>query len=492
MHEPLVLAVNAVSALTVDCVKVGKEIRSFAQTINANITHPTQAAAHARSRRYGALKAMFLAAVLLNILFLPINVSLGVADASAAQTVSAWWPKNGVSVSGVQPFKASVPGLDPRQYEMFWLVDGGQWNWMDAKTTDEGPHKEADVDLSGWSWRGAGPYEVTFVARQNGAVIGKETVRIYVENGSFGTDLEHTEPSAPLAVELAAAPAPAAHPSHLFVNPNSPAKAQAAAWRDSRPNDARKMDYLAAQPTAVWLGGWNANVERDVAAVVSAATQANQTPVFVAYNVPGRDCGSHSAGGVSGKDAYRSWISAVSRGIGSAPAIVVLEPDALAGIPCLSAGAQQERLDMLASAISTLKSNGNTRVYLDAGHSGWVDAHTMAGRLKAAGVGRADGFSLNVSNFNPTSAEAEYGKRLSDLVGGKRFVIDTSRNGNGSNGEWCNPSGRAVGVEPTTSTGNSLVDAYLWIKTPGESDGACNGGPSAGTWWPEYALSLVR
>ena len=41
---------------------------------------------------------------------------------------------------------------------------------------------------------------------------------------------------------------------------------------------------------------------------------------------------------------------------------------------------------------------------------------------------------------------------------------------------------------PTAQTGDPLVDALLWIKRPGESDGACNGGPPAGTWWPEDAL----
>ncbi|MGW5026607.1 glycoside hydrolase family 6 protein, partial [Streptomyces albidoflavus] len=45
---------------------------------------------------------------------------------------------------------------------------------------------------------------------------------------------------------------------------------------------------------------------------------------------------------------------------------------------------------------------------------------------------------------------------------------------------------------PTTRTGDPLLDAYLWIKRPGESDGSCRGGPSAGTWWPEYALGLAR
>jgi endoglucanase len=40
--------------------------------------------------------------------------------------------------------------------------------------------------------------------------------------------------------------------------------------------------------------------------------------------------------------------------------------------------------------------------------------------------------------------------------------------------------------------GHEPVDAYLWIKRPGESDGSCHGGPPAGAWWPDYALGLAR
>ena len=45
---------------------------------------------------------------------------------------------------------------------------------------------------------------------------------------------------------------------------------------------------------------------------------------------------------------------------------------------------------------------------------------------------------------------------------------------------------------PTASTGDPNADAFLWIKHPGESDGACNGGPVAGTWWADYALGLAQ
>ena len=41
-------------------------------------------------------------------------------------------------------------------------------------------------------------------------------------------------------------------------------------------------------------------------------------------------------------------------------------------------------------------------------------------------------------------------------------------NGLGSNGEWCNPRGQALGAFPTTRTGNPLVDAFLWVKAPGD------------------------
>jgi endoglucanase len=146
---------------------------------------------------------------------------------------------------------------------------------------------------------------------------------------------------------------------------------------------------------------------------------------------------------------------------------------------------------MISDAVSILKAKGNIGVYIDAGHSSWIGADEMANRLKQAGVSKADGFALNVSNFESTSSNTSYGNTISSKLSGKHFVIDTSRNGVGASGEWCNPSGRALGVKPTTNTGSNLIDAYLWLKTPGESDGNCNGGPSAGTWWPEYALGLA-
>jgi len=36
---------------------------------------------------------------------------------------------------------------------------------------------------------------------------------------------------------------------------------------------------------------------------------------------------------------------------------------------------------------------------------------------------------------------------------------------------WCNIRGAGVGLFPTTNTGTTLIDAFYWLKTPGESDG---------------------
>jgi endoglucanase len=80
------------------------------------------------------------------------------------------------------------------------------------------------------------------------------------------------------------------------------------------------------------------------------------------------------------------------------------------------------------------------------------------------------------------------------MVGNAHFVIDTSRNGTGyaPEYEWCNPPGRKIGTFPTTDTGDPLIDAFLWLKRPGESDGACNGGPKAGVFWTERAIELAK
>ena len=299
---------------------------------------------------------------------------------------------------------------------------------------------------------------------------------------------------------------PAGAPAHkgLYVNPRNPAAAQAALWRKAgRRADAAAMRLLAKQPTALWLTQ-PTGVSARVRAETQRAARASSTALLVAYHVPGRDCGNYSAGGSGSPDGYRAWVRAFAAGIGSRRAIVILEPDAIPQAitqSCLSDQAKGERYALLADAVATLKSRPNTRVYIDAGNPGWVRPPAgLVGPLRASGVAKADGFALNVSNFYSNKKVISYGRELSRRLHGAHFVIDTSRNGNGATlkddpggPKWCNPPGRAIGRRPTTSTGKRKVDAYLWVKTPGQSDGTCRAGaPPAGHWWPDYALALVR
>lgn len=281
--------------------------------------------------------------------------------------------------------------------------------------------------------------------------------------------------------------------ARFYVNPGTHAARQAADWRRSRPQDAALVERIARQPQATWFGEWNRDVRADVDGLVSAAAAQGTVPVLVAYNIPQRDCGQHSAGGARGAANYRRWIRAFAAGIRNRNAVVILEPDATMVTDCLRPAARDERFRLLGEAVDALKAAGAT-VYVDGGSATYGRPEEMAQRLRASGIARADGFALNVSNFIGTPRVIAAGERLSRLLGGKHFVIDTSRNGaNTANGhDWCNAQGQALGANPTTRTGHALVDAFLWVKHPGESDGTCNGGPQAGGWWSDYALGLAR
>jgi endoglucanase len=85
----------------------------------------------------------------------------------------------------------------------------------------------------------------------------------------------------------------------------------------------------------------------------------------------------------------------------------------------------------------------------------------------AAEVGEQHG--VGVSNFHTTSPGIGHDRQVLAALGGP------------ADGAWCDPAGRSIGREPTLSTGEALIDAYPWVKLPGESDG-CKGPP--GTFGP--------
>jgi endoglucanase len=357
--------------------------------------------------------------------------------------------------------------------------------------------------------------------------------------------------------------------------------------------DANLIKQMVQTPQAVWFTkGTPKTVMQDVRNTVERAADKGTVPVLVAYNIPFRDCAQYSAGGATSIAEYEAWIDGFAAGIGNKKAVVILEPDGLGIIPwykqfrglpaqagnyewCQPAEADEataadNRFAMMNYAVDALKAHPNVSVYLDATHSGWLGSGDAAHRLAQAGVARADGFFLNVSNYRLTEHLNKYGTWVSKCIAFatnpaswglthfdwcasqyypaspndfttwgltdqwytnnvesqtwwysesvlKHFVIDTSRNGQGpwtptmsypDPQDWCNPPDRGLGYQPTANTGVALVDAYLWIKLPGESDGECTRGlgpagstrdpewgvidPAAGTWFPQMALELVH
>jgi endoglucanase len=368
--------------------------------------------------------------------------------------------------------------------------------------------------------------------------------------------------------------------------------------------DAAGIARMEATPQAVWFtGGTPVQVRAQVRRTMDEAALEHAVPILVAYDIPGRDCSEYSAGGAADEAAYQAWISAFAAGIGGGKAVVVVEPDALGNLPsdCAvydTAGypfTDQDRIAEVSDAVTALERDPGTDVYLDGTNSHWQSVGTISTRLLEAGVQNAQGFFLNVSNYQTDTASTTYGTWVSDCIAmatdpanwayGKEadcasqyypatvddpstwalttawyqqnmdgavasthFVVDTSRNGQGPNsmqayaaapysqpasvvstlfaGNWCNPTDAGLGVRPTANTGIALLDAYLWIKTPGQSDGQCDaaGGvrawdytaytqpgwpttsadqslfdplwgvddPAAGAWFPQQALQLVQ
>jgi endoglucanase len=334
--------------------------------------------------------------------------------------------------------------------------------------------------------------------------------------------------------------------------------------------DANLLQSMVDTPQAVWFtSGTPHRVEQDVRQTVRTAAHEGTVPILVAYYVPGRDCSQYSAGGAPTGDAYKAWIDGFAAGLGSNPAVVLLEPDGLALLPTdCGQPDTYSRVSLINYAAHALLRDPHALVYLDAGHSAWHSDGDMAARLAQGGVMDVQGFFLNVSNYRLTNYEDHFGTWISQCIafannpeeGGWRlghydwcasqyyspfgpvdpndistwhytddwftanmghavatthFVVDTSRNGQGpwvppphppgDAQDWCNPPDRGVGLRPSANTGQPLVDAYLWVKIPGESDGSCyrwTGGPqdpvrhmvdpAAGQWFPEMALELVH
>ncbi|MDP2638433.1 MAG: hypothetical protein Q8P26_05225 [Candidatus Levybacteria bacterium] len=94
--------------------------------------------------------------------------------------IEIWWPTDGVTISGIQPFKALVSGIELSQYQIFWQVDGDRLNLM-GDSNQDAPHKESLVDVGGWNWQSSNQYKLNFVAKDlSGNILIQKLILINV------------------------------------------------------------------------------------------------------------------------------------------------------------------------------------------------------------------------------------------------------------------------------------------------------------------------
>jgi cellulose 1,4-beta-cellobiosidase len=341
----------------------------------------------------------------------------------------------------------------------------------------------------------------------------------------------------------------------LYVNPDYAKTVEGLAA--THPGDAALLKKMAALPTAIWLS-WIADT-KDLPRYLDDALQqqkAGGKPVvslFVVYDMPNRDCNAEASAGElpandEGEARYqREYIDVIAAAFAAHPdqrIAVVMEPDSLANLvtnienpKCQAAEGIYKR--GIAYAVAKL-SLPNVFIYLDAAHGGWLgwprnlaksvqlykEVLTMAG-----GPDRIRGFALDVSNYNPAkdptnpkrdpaaapNDELGYVADLSRALAGvgitnKGFIIDTSRGGKAyirtSPANWCNIKGAGLGERPQPAPA-PLVDAYVYIKVPGESDGTADpkaarfdpncvsddatpGAPQAGKMFDSYLIDLLK
>jgi endoglucanase len=300
----------------------------------------------------------------------------------------------------------------------------------------------------------------------------------------------------PISAAKAAVANPVGSTNGYLVDPDSVPNT----WVKAHPNDSRAATIKANignYAIAKWFTSSSGRIGQAVGAYVGRGANAGKLPVLVAYNIPGRDaCGGHSSGGASSDAAYKSWIAAFASAIGTRPAVVIIEPDAFGDYSCMTPAQISARDKLLRFATNQFATHAtNTWAYLDAGNAGWAAPSSMATDLNNAGVSSIRGFAVNVSNYYTTSSSTNYAASVNSALSKygytKPVVVDTSRNGNGSNGQWCNPAGRKVGSHPRVGGGAEML---LWIKTVGTSDGLCGVAPTtpAGTFNANLAVHLIN
>ncbi|KAG9095047.1 hypothetical protein FRC06_010184 [Ceratobasidium sp. 370] len=277
---------------------------------------------------------------------------------------------------------------------------------------------------------------------------------------------------------------------------------------------AAKAAQVAKVSTFIWIADTKA-VESISGYLKAASALQNQTGKkqivqLVVYNLPDRDCSAKASDGElhlndAGEARYEAYIKAVASQLERYPDVsvaIALEPDSIGNLvtnlsvpKCGNAAPAHKRL--LALAIALLQ-RPNVSIYLDGAHAGWLGwpdnlgptatilGDILANAKKQNPQATVRGLATNVSNYNGLGNQEQVGrdelvyinnlKPLLDNVGyPAHFIVDQGRSGNQvaarDGGDWCNFKFAGFGPRPSATTPSPLVDAIVWVKPGGESDG---------------------
>eukprot|EP01118_Nematostelium_gracile_P000852 TRINITY_DN1084_c0_g1_i1.p1 TRINITY_DN1084_c0_g1~~TRINITY_DN1084_c0_g1_i1.p1 ORF type:complete len:475 (-),score=128.48 TRINITY_DN1084_c0_g1_i1:51-1274(-) len=291
---------------------------------------------------------------------------------------------------------------------------------------------------------------------------------------------------------------------------------------------------MKRQHTALWIDNI-AKISAlapylDAAKSSQSSTGKKTVVTIIIYNLPNRDCSAAASAGeiacadsdcVDGINTYKTqYVDPIVEILKQYPTLTIatiIEPDSLPNIATnlgVAKCAQAEKAYRAGTSytISSLATINNVAIYLDAAHGGWLGWNTNLRAIatifksvvdNAGGPGVIRGFATNVANYQPlgsTSNSADPCKfqtqgnsaidevhyinlldaALNDVgITQKGYVVDTGRNGGAQTratcANWCNIRNAGAGQRPSADTagvtGSNKIDAFVWVKPPGESDG---------------------
>jgi endoglucanase len=206
--------------------------------------------------------------------------------------------------------------------------------------------------------------------------------------------------------------------------------------------DKALIGKIAKRPRTKWYGSWIADgaIKDSVRRYIDASQDGDKSKLVqlaVFRMKPWEHTACTRRATTAEKASYRRWITNLATGIGSTPALVVMQPDGpfLWCVPDRAATGA-----LLTFATKTLSALPHTSVYIDGGAADWcenghgADPERCAGILKRTGIRYARGFALDSSHYTGPTDNINLGSKMVSILqrdgyGTKHFILDTAKSG---------------------------------------------------------------